>query len=82
MGELPELVQGFLNMRGKIDGLLELRAGADVLKSERSYDLGLVCVFRDRAAFDAYQTHPVHQPVRKKMHEVRQSSVACDFELD
>ena len=81
MEEIPQLVQGFLNMRGKIDGLVELHAGADILKSERSYDLGLVCVFRDKAAFDAYQTHPVHQPVRKKMHEVRLSSGSCDFEL-
>lgn len=47
MEEIPQLVQGFLNMRGKVDGLVELHAGADILKSERSYDLGLVCVFRD-----------------------------------
>jgi hypothetical protein len=80
-GDLQSLVDGFYAMRGKIDGLMEIEAGADILGSERSYDLALVTTFRDRAAFDAYQTHPVHLPVKKRMHEVRESSVACDFEV-
>lgn len=79
--EIPQLVKNFEGMRGRIEGMLELQAGADILHSERSYDLALITVFQDRAAFDAYQTHPVHQPVRKRMHEVRSASVACDFEF-
>ena len=78
---IPQLIHGFHSMKGNIDGLTDLEAGADILGSERSYDLALVCTFIDRAAFDAYQTHPLHQPVRKRMHEVRESSVACDFEV-
>ncbi len=77
--EIPQLVQAFYGMMGKVDGLLQLEAGADILHSERSYDLALITVFRDRAAFDAYQTHPAHMPVKKRMHEVRETSVACDF---
>lgn len=79
--EIPQLVKNFEGMRGRIEGMLELQAGADILHSERSYDLALITVFLDRAAFDAYQTHPVHMPVRKRMHEVRSASVACDFEF-
>lgn len=79
--EIPQLVKNFEGMRGRIEGMLELQAGADILHSERSYDLALITVFQDRAAFDAYQTHPVHMPVRKRMHEVRSASVACDFEF-
>ena len=79
--EIPQLVKNFEGMRGRIEGMLELEAGADILHSERSYDLALITVFQDRAAFDAYQTHPVHMPVRKRMHEVRSASVACDFEF-
>ncbi len=78
---IPELVENFRAMKGHIEGLVDLEAGADILGSERSYDIALVCTFTDRAAFDAYQTHPVHVPVRKRMHEVRESSVACDFEV-
>ena len=79
--EIPQLVKNFYGMKGKIEGLIDLEAGQDILGSERSYDLGLVTLFRDRAAFDAYPTHPVHMPVKKRMHEVRSGSVACDFEV-
>ena len=79
--EIPQLVKNFYGMKGKIEGMVDLEAGADFLGSERSYDLALITVFENRAAFDAYQTHPLHQPIRKRMHEVRESSVACDFNV-
>ncbi len=79
--EIPELVKSFLEMKGRIEGMLDLEAGADFLKSERSYDLALITVFENRAAFDAYQTHPVHLPVKRRMHEVRSASAACDYEI-
>ncbi len=77
--EIPQLVKNFYTMKGKVEGLIDLEAGADILGSERSYDLALICTFENRAAFDAYQTHPAHMPVKKRMHEVREGSVACDF---
>lgn len=77
--EIPQLVENFYGMKGKIEGMVSLEAGADFLGSERSYDLALITEFTDRAAFDAYQTHPVHLPVKKRMHEVRLTSVACDY---
>lgn len=79
--EIPSLIEGFYGMRGKIEGLVDLQAGADFLKSERSYDVGLICTFQDRASFDAYADHPVHAPVKARMHQVREGSVACDFEF-
>ena len=79
--EIPQLVKNFEGMAGRIEGMTALEAGADILHSERSYDLALITVFQDRAAFDAYQAHPVHLPVKKRMHEVRSASVACDFEF-
>ena len=79
--EIPQLVSNFYGMKGRIEGMLDLEAGQDILHSERSYDLALVTVFDSMESFKAYQTHPVHMPVRKHMHEVRESSVACDFEI-
>ena len=79
--EIPQLVKNFYGMKGKIEGMLDLEAGADFLGSERSYDLALITIFENRAAFDAYQTQPVHMPVKKRMHEVRCASVACDYEF-
>ena len=79
--EIPQLVKNFYGMKGRIEGLLDLESGQDILHSERSYDLALITTFDSRASFDAYQTHPVHLPVKKRMHEVRCASVACDFEF-
>ena len=79
--EIPQLVRNFYGMKGKNEGMIDLEAGADVLHSERSYDLALITVFDTMEAFQAYQTHPVHMPVKKRMHEVRSASVACDFEF-
>ena len=79
--EIPQLVKNFYGMKGRIEGMVDLEAGAYILGSERSYDLALITIFENRAAFDAYQTHPVHMPVKKHMHEVRESSVACDYEF-
>ncbi len=79
--EIPQLVENFRGMKGRIEGMLDLQAGQDVYHSERSYDLALTTVFDSMDSFLAYQTHPVHLPVKKRMHEVRESSVACDFEI-
>ena len=77
--EIPQLVRNFYGMKGKIEGMVNLEAGADFLHSERSFDLALITEFDSREAFDAYQNHPVHLPVKKRMGEVRVSSVACDY---
>ena len=79
--EIPQLVKNFYGMKGKIEGMLDLEAGQDVLHSERSYDLALITVFDSMASLQVYQAHPVHLPVKKRMHDVRSASVACDFEI-
>ena len=38
-------------------------------------------VFDSMESFQAYQNHPVHLPVKKRMHEVRSASAACDYEF-
>ena len=79
--EIPQLVKNFYGMKGKIEGMVSLEAGADFLHSERSYDVALITEFVSREALEAYQTHPVHLPVKKRMGEVRISSVACDYDI-
>ncbi len=78
--KLQRAIELFYTMKGNVPGLLDLEAGKDVYKTERSYDLALSCLFENREALDAYQTHPLHQVVRNYMHSVRESSVACDYE--
>ena len=62
-----------------IDGVLRLTVGADVVRSPRSYDTGLIVEFRDRAALDAYQTNPQHVPVAQFGVSLSEHIVAVDF---
>ena len=74
-------LDAFYGMKGKIEGLVDLEAGADFAGSDRNYDVALVCTLKSRAALDFYQAHPAHQPVKKLMYEIRESSVAVDYEI-
>lgn len=57
-----------------------LAVGSDVLKLPRSYDTGLVAVFKDRAALDAYTIHPEHQKVVEFGRVLTQHIASVDFE--
>jgi hypothetical protein len=63
-----------------IDGILDLKVGEDVVRSPRSYDTGLVILFQDRGALDAYQKHPRHVPVAQFGPANCESVIAVDFE--
>ena len=63
-----------------IEGILDFKVGEDVVRSPRSYDAGLVVLFRDRAALDFYATHPRHVPVAQLGRDLSDSIIAVDFE--
>ncbi|HEY4745475.1 MAG TPA: Dabb family protein [Desulfuromonadaceae bacterium] len=70
-----------LSMAGKIPQLRHLEAGADVIRSERSYDVALVTKFDSLDDLQAYQVHPYHAgEVVPLMKSVCSSIVAVDFE--
>ena len=63
-----------------IDGITDFKVGQDVVRSARSYDTGLVVMFRDRAALDSYATNPRHVPVAQLGRDLSDSIIAVDFE--
>jgi hypothetical protein len=63
-----------------LDGVIELKVGADVVHSPRSYDTGLAITFSDRAALDRYQKDPRHVPVAQLGVSLCEHIVAVDFE--
>jgi hypothetical protein len=65
-----------------IADLVSFAAGLDVLRTDRSYDAGLVAVLRDRDALARYATHPAHVPVAEFGRAICSSIVAVDFERD
>jgi hypothetical protein len=68
-----------LSALSTIDGIVSLSVGEDLVRSARSYDTGLIVVFRDRAALDAYQTDARHVPVAQYGVGLCAHIVAVDF---
>jgi len=62
-----------------IDGVIDLKVGADVVRSGRSFDTGLIVVFADRAALDAYQVDDRHVPVAALGRALCEQIAAVDF---
>lgn len=48
-------------LQGQIPGLVETLVGHNISPRSQGYELGGVMKFADRAVFDAYNEHPVHQ---------------------
>lgn len=57
-----------------------LRVGFDALHLARSYDTGLVAVFRDRAALNTYTNHPEHASVADYGRGISEQVISVDFE--
>ena len=56
-----------------------LSVGFDTLLLPRSYDTGLVAIFADRAALDAYSVHPEHVKVAEFGRSISQHVASVDF---
>lgn len=67
-------------MAGRIPGLLELHAGLDNTRSDRSFDVALITRHADWDAYVVYRDHPVHEDVKAIMRELADASHSVDFE--
>lgn len=80
----PESVQATVNvlraMEGKVEQLISIEVGTDVVHSERSYDIALVTKFASLADMQAYQVHPEHKKVIEHMSVVREAQAVVDYE--
>jgi hypothetical protein len=48
-------------LQGEIPGLTETHVGINISPRSQGYELGGMMKFSDRAAYEAYNGHPVHQ---------------------
>jgi len=67
------------NLPNVIPNITSFNIGADILHLERSFDTGLVAVYPDRAALDAYTVHPNHQEVANLGKQIAKKVVSVDF---
>ncbi|MNH76026.1 Stress responsive A/B Barrel Domain protein [compost metagenome] len=68
-------------LEGKVEQLVDIQVGSDVIHSERSYDIALITTFASLEDLQGYQVHPEHKKVIEHMVQVRESQVAVDFEF-
>jgi hypothetical protein len=62
-----------------IPDTISFDVGDDILQLDRSFHTGLVAVFPDRPALDAYSEHPDHQVVVEFGKEISEQVVSVDF---
>ena len=67
------------NLPNLIPNITSFNIGADILHLERSFDTGLVAVYPDRAALEAYTVHPDHQEVANLGKRIAEKVVSVDF---
>ncbi|CQR54912.1 Dabb family protein [Paenibacillus riograndensis] len=79
--KVQETVAVLRNMEGKIPQLLSIEVGADIIRSERSFDIALVTVVASLDDLQAYQVHPEHKKVIAHINEVKEVSYAVDYEI-
>ena len=68
------------SLRSIVPGIESLDVGFDTLHLPRSYDTGLVAIFCDRAALDAYTDHPDHVKVAEFGRSISDLVASVDFE--
>ena len=67
------------NLKNLIPEIQSLSVGSDILFLPRSYDTGLVGIFEDRAALDAYTVHPEHVKVAEFGRTISAHVASVDF---
>ena len=85
-GTAPETVERAFHelraLKGVIPGVLELTCGANFTDRAKGYTHGIVVLFANRAALDAYLPHPEHQRVVQEfINPIRADALAMDYEL-
>ncbi len=78
---LKEIKSRLEGMKGKIDFVLDLEVGVDILRSERSWDMSLMVKFSTKKELETYGTHPEHLPVAAFIGEWKTAGAAVDYEV-
>lgn len=79
--EALKIKTGLESLQGKIDGLLEIKVGINLLPSSNG-DVILLSSFRDEASLKGYQSHPEHLAVANGIvRPITQNRKCMDFVL-
>lgn len=69
-----------LSMNGNIDELKQLEVGVDVVRSDRSFDIGIITRFDSKEDYLAYDINEYHvEEVKKVIGPYMEGSKTLDF---
>lgn len=74
-------IEGLNRMDGNIPGLLRLTHGPDVANQDRSFDYAIVADFSTLQDMEVYNTHPLHEPLKKYSLPNSEQILSVDFRL-
>lgn len=77
---LDEAAAAFMALGATIDEIVTVKAGRNVLPSDRAYDLCLLIEVRSLEALADYRAHPAHRAVAQWVDECSSSVASVDFE--
>ena len=73
--------EGLMSLVGKVPSLIAAEVGQDVLHSDMSFDMCLICTFDDMPGFIEYRDHPEHQKVLAYLGKVIADRKVIDYEF-
>ena len=76
-----EIIRRVHALRGKVEGTIELEAGRDFSRGDKSYDVALYSAFRDRQALNDYQVFPEHVELKNYITGAAAERVVVDYEI-
>lgn len=80
--ESSKIVKAMLeSLKEKIEEIVELNVGINILESNASYDLVLDSKFQTIEDLNIYQKHPHHLKVGKEIAKYIESRVVVDYEF-
>jgi hypothetical protein len=68
-------------LAGEIEGLVSIEAGVNALPDPQAYDVVLIAVYEDEAAFERYKTHPKHVIAAEFIGSVKEARTVVDYLL-
>lgn len=77
---IDETKERLLALKDKISYLKFIEVGSDILKTDRSYDIALITKFDSLEDMKAYQVHPEHVKFVEYWNEIKESTIAVDYE--
>lgn len=78
---MDHVKDGLLALNGRVESLRYAEVGQDILHTDVSYDMCLICTFDDKHGFIAYRDHPEHVKVLDYIKKVVDDRKVIDYEF-